>query len=73
MPPADRPPWSRFEIGLLLEIAALTCMFGVGRNAAAVGLTGRFGEPSMADLRAAHEEAALTEPAFAPPATPVPA
>lgn len=71
--PSDLPTWSRVAIGVVLEIAALTWMFGVGRNAAAIGLTGRFGEPSMADLRAAQEEAALIEPAFAPPATPVPA
>ena len=63
--PSDLPTWTRVAIGVVLEIAALTWMFGVGRNAAAVGLTGRFGEPSMADLRAAQEEGALTEAASA--------
>ena len=59
--PSDLPTWTRVGIGVVIELAALAWMFGMGRNAAAVGLTGRFGEPSMADLRAAQETADLAD------------
>lgn len=61
--PSDLPTWARVAIGVVIEVAALVWMFGVGRNAAAVGLTGRLGEPGMADLRAADEAAALASAA----------
>ncbi len=48
--PSGLPTWGRVGIGIVLELGALTWMFGVGRNAAAAGLTGRFGEPSIAEL-----------------------
>lgn len=52
--PSGMATWSRVGIGVLLELLALTWMFGVGRNVAAAGLTGRFGEPSLAELRDDH-------------------
>jgi len=50
--PSSLPTWARVGVGLVLEAGALTWMFGVGRNVAAEGLTGRFGEPGLADRRA---------------------
>jgi len=57
--PSGLPTWARVGIGVALECAALLWMFGVGRNAAAAGLTGHLGEPGMADRAAALEDAAL--------------
>lgn len=56
--PSSLPTWARVGVGVLIETAALTWMFALGRNAAALGLTGRLGETSQADLRAAEETAA---------------
>lgn len=56
--PSSLPTWTRVGIGVLIETAALTWMFGLGRNAVAAGLTGRMGEVTQADLRAAEETAA---------------
>ncbi|MFN8053114.1 MAG: stage II sporulation protein M [Acidimicrobiales bacterium] len=62
--PSGLPTWARVAVGVLLEALALTWMFGVGRNAAAAGLTGRFGEPSIAELdRAAELSGATLTPA----------
>lgn len=48
--PSALPTWGRVGIGVVIELAALAWMFGVGRNVAALGLSGRMGEPSAADL-----------------------
>ncbi|MBX7070430.1 MAG: stage II sporulation protein M [Microthrixaceae bacterium] len=63
--PSDLPTAARVGIGVVVELLALTWMFGVGRNAATIGLTGKFGEPPMADLVAAHEQAVAAERAGA--------
>jgi uncharacterized membrane protein SpoIIM required for sporulation len=54
--PSSLPTWARIGLGVALECAALTWMFGVGRNVAAAGITGRFGEPSLAEVRARRED-----------------
>lgn len=51
--PSGMPTWGRVGVGILVELIALVWMFGVGRNVAAEGLTGQFGEPSLAELRRA--------------------
>lgn len=48
--PSALPTWGRVGIGVIIEAAALTWMFGLGRNVAAMGLSGRMGEPSVADI-----------------------
>ena len=48
--PSGLPTWTRVSIGVLIEVGALSWMFLRGRNLHAAGLTGRFGEPSLAEL-----------------------
>lgn len=50
--PSALPTWGRVGIGVVIWSAAIAWMFGLGRNLAVLGLTGRMGEPSAADLDA---------------------
>ena len=53
--PSGLPTWSRVAIGIGLEALALSWMFGRGRSVCAAGLTGRLGEPALAELDRAAE------------------
>lgn len=64
--PSAMPTWARIGVGVVIELLALVWMFGVGRNVAAEGLSGRFGEPSLAELRQAGFADAHDVPAWAP-------
>ena len=44
--PSGLPTFARVGIGVLIEVAALTWLFGVGRNVVERGATGRLGEHS---------------------------
>jgi len=42
--PSSLPTWMRITIGVVAEAAVITWLFGLGRNAAALGYTGLLGE-----------------------------